>query len=223
MARSKKGNKVAEVVEDSEKIDVNSDTTNDDLCCDICLDGENFIGENGEPNDIVLCDNCNVAVHQGCYSVGKVPEGAWYCEPCEFIQVPNELKCQLCPLKGGAYWQLETHTQPTQPEQVPATPKWVHNFCATWVPEVYLVKAGADHKAQVEWLYTLGQVHKLRWNFRCNVCKLKGQENGACIQCGLKRCGKAFHPMCGLRAGLVGKSFTLLKIYLNNIFLKYLC
>jgi hypothetical protein len=37
------------------------------------LDGEVY-----EENDIIYCDNCDVAVHQLCYGVENVPEGSWY-------------------------------------------------------------------------------------------------------------------------------------------------
>ena len=40
--------------------------------CECCLDGEVF-----EDNEIIFCDTCNVAVHQLCYNVATVPDGAW--------------------------------------------------------------------------------------------------------------------------------------------------
>lgn len=40
--------------------------------CEICLSGNVYDG-----NEILFCDKCNVAVHQGCYGVGVIPEGQW--------------------------------------------------------------------------------------------------------------------------------------------------
>ena len=39
-----------------------------DAVCDICFDGEVT-----PENQIIFCDTCNVAVHQGCYGIEKVP------------------------------------------------------------------------------------------------------------------------------------------------------
>ena len=40
--------------------------------CEACLDGTVY-----DDNEILFCDNCNVAVHQSCYSISSIPEGAW--------------------------------------------------------------------------------------------------------------------------------------------------
>jgi NuA3 HAT complex component NTO1 len=45
--------------------------------CDVCL-GPGF--EDDEA--IILCDGCNVAVHQTCYGLDLekgIPKGDWYC------------------------------------------------------------------------------------------------------------------------------------------------
>ena len=49
-------------------------------CC-VCADDTGY-----DDNMLVYCDGdgCEVAVHQLCYGVGKVPDGDWYCRRCEF-------------------------------------------------------------------------------------------------------------------------------------------
>ncbi|KAH8804956.1 origin recognition complex subunit 4 C-terminus-domain-containing protein [Xylogone sp. PMI_703] len=49
----------------------------DDIACAICsgLDSE-------EPNEILLCDNCDFAAHQLCCDVPEIPEGDWLCANC---------------------------------------------------------------------------------------------------------------------------------------------
>ena len=49
------------------------DQSEDDVC-DVCQDGD-FTDD----NLILYCDKCDVAVHQGCYSVMNVPaeEETW--------------------------------------------------------------------------------------------------------------------------------------------------
>lgn len=49
--------------------------------CDVCLDDDD-----DDNNDIVICDLCQVAVHQTCYGgelLEGVPEGNWYCARCK--------------------------------------------------------------------------------------------------------------------------------------------
>lgn len=67
---------------------------------------EEYVG-----NQILVCDNCNAAVHQFCYGrgiakVGGIPEGDWFCERCKMLKNnpgdnPAEYCCDLCnDLKG---------------------------------------------------------------------------------------------------------------------------
>ncbi|OBT91221.1 hypothetical protein VE02_00298 [Pseudogymnoascus sp. 03VT05] len=49
----------------------------DDEVCALC---EN--GDSEPPNEIMLCDNCDLAVHQECYNITTIPEGEWLCDEC---------------------------------------------------------------------------------------------------------------------------------------------
>jgi hypothetical protein len=49
----------------------------DDITCVICGGGDSEA-----PNEILLCDNCDLAAHQVCYEVQIIPEGDWLCRDC---------------------------------------------------------------------------------------------------------------------------------------------
>jgi hypothetical protein len=50
----------------------------DDTRCAVC-----FIAEAETDNQIVICSGCELAVHQDCYAIHTIPEGDWYCTPCQ--------------------------------------------------------------------------------------------------------------------------------------------
>ena len=49
----------------------------EEALCAICGDGTSL-----DPNMIVFCERCDVAVHQRCYGVDTIPAGEWLCWPC---------------------------------------------------------------------------------------------------------------------------------------------
>ncbi|OAA60784.1 Zinc finger, FYVE/PHD-type [Cordyceps fumosorosea ARSEF 2679] len=49
----------------------------DDITCGICAKPHSK-----PPNEIILCDNCDFAVHQECYGIPEIPEGDWLCKSC---------------------------------------------------------------------------------------------------------------------------------------------
>lgn len=72
------------------------DIDNENTNCSICGDGTS-----DDTNQIVFCDGCDIAVHQGwetfffifhvanqknikeCYGIRCIPEGLWFCSRCE--------------------------------------------------------------------------------------------------------------------------------------------
>lgn len=53
-------------------------------------------------NEVVLCDGegCQVAVHQQCYGISKLPDSFWLCEGCAAGVSPASSACLLCPCRS---------------------------------------------------------------------------------------------------------------------------
>ncbi|KAL6513637.1 hypothetical protein OROGR_021123 [Orobanche gracilis] len=84
--------------------------------------------EDWDYNKIIICNRCQIAVHQECYGVRSSQDFAlWVCRACETPEIKKE--CCLCPVKGGAL----------KPTEIDAL--WVHVTCAWFQPEVAFLNA----------------------------------------------------------------------------------
>jgi origin recognition complex subunit 4 len=60
----------------------------DEIVCAMCLKPHSQA-----PNQIILCDMCDFAVHQECYGVPDIPEGDWLCKSCtqeDILKTPKK-------------------------------------------------------------------------------------------------------------------------------------
>lgn len=134
--------------------------------------------EDWDYNKIVLCNRCEIAVHQECYGVTSDQDfTSWVCRACETPDAERE--CCLCPIKGGAL-------KPTDVDTL-----WVHVTCAWFRPEV-----GFPNFEKMEPAVGLFRTPLDSFLKACVICK---QVHGSCTQC--CKCATYFHSMCALRAG----------------------
>lgn len=133
---------------------------------------------------LLQCRGCNARVHPSCYgeSSSAEDEQSWLCSPC--ARRSKSQQCVLCPVSGGAL-------KPTD------NGKWAHVGCAIWIPETYI----GDVRTMEPVSNLLG-IHPDRYRLGCKICKRKGKNSGAVIQCLGGRCAFSFHPMCGLLSGI---------------------
>ncbi|KAJ8751913.1 hypothetical protein K2173_000659 [Erythroxylum novogranatense] len=134
--------------------------------------------EDWDYNKIIICNRCQIAVHQECYGARNVRDfTSWVCKACERTDVKRE--CCLCPVKGGAL-------KPTDVETL-----WVHVTCAWFQPEVSFA---SDEKMEP----ALG-ILSIPSNSFVKICVICKQVHGSCTQC--CKCSTYFHAMCASRAG----------------------
>lgn len=74
---SNKENKPVEDPDDSETLE---DEEEEDVACVVCSKPESR-----PPNQILFCDGCDMAVHQKCYGVARIPKDDWLCNDCSQI------------------------------------------------------------------------------------------------------------------------------------------
>nr|XP_043624566.1 histone-lysine N-methyltransferase ATX3-like [Erigeron canadensis] len=141
--------------------------------CAICRWDEDY-----DINKIIICNRCQIAVHQECYGVRDIHDfTSWVCRACETPEV--ERQCCLCPVRGGAL-------KPTDINNL-----WIHVICAWFRPEVAFP---SDEK--MEPAIGILRIPPDSFVKECVICK---QVHGSCIQC--CKCATHFHAMCASRAG----------------------
>lgn len=134
--------------------------------------------EDWDYNKIIICNRCQIAVHQECYGARHVKDfTSWVCRACETPEIKRE--CCLCPVKGGAL-------KPTDVGSL-----WVHVTCAWFRPEVCFA---SDEKMEP----ALGILCIPSSSF-VKVCIVCNQIHGSCTQC--CKCSTYYHAMCASRAG----------------------
>ncbi|KAL1206657.1 Histone-lysine N-methyltransferase ATX5 [Cardamine amara subsp. amara] len=134
--------------------------------------------EDWDYNKIIICNRCQIAVHQECYGARNVRDfTSWVCKACETPEIKRE--CCLCPVKGGAL-------KPTDVETL-----WVHVTCAWFQPEVCF--ASEEKMEPALGILSIPSSHFVKI---CVICK---QIHGSCTQC--CKCSTYYHAMCASRAG----------------------
>lgn len=148
-------------------------TDDEELECAACM-----IGDSDDLNQILFCDRCNIAIHQTCYGVRLIPEGEWYCLPCERELNPKELKCILCGCSDG-------------PLKLTNEDTWVHSQCVLW-SNVYKFLEPDCYGRAVSVNGCLPSSHP------CSLCK---KSTGITIPCEKLNCTVYHHITCAQRMG----------------------
>lgn len=174
-----------------------SGTYPEEMPCEIC--GES---DTSNCNVIVLCDDCDLAVHQECYGVSHIPEGPWLCRVCSEKarwRMSVSPQCIMCPWPRGALRKTSDH-------------RWAHVLCAHFIPETGRTFSLSAPEAVIE---VIG-LDPARARLRCVLCRLDHTHGGGYpTQCSSKLCSVAFHPICARQAGWP-VSFAKREIFCNK-------
>ncbi|KAF8568500.1 hypothetical protein P879_02103 [Paragonimus westermani] len=156
--------------------------------CSVC--GGDF---QGSLNRILVCGNCSLIVHQGCYGVKTVTGVTnWFCRKCASQVRMSKIRCDLCPIKDGAFKRSSG-----------ARCGWAHIICAFYINEVYFKDPDTMD------LIILDNVPTDRPGRSCIFCERNQRSSlanyGFCIQCAWKSCRTYFHVTCAHLAGLLSE------------------
>ncbi|KAG3217264.1 hypothetical protein PC129_g11900 [Phytophthora cactorum] len=187
----------------------------DDGTCVVCFDGQS-----PETNPIIFCDRCELAVHQRCYGMAKVPSNEFICDRCratrEGLDPARDVFCQLCSLSDGAFKRT-------------VDGKWVHVVCALWCPKVWI--GNLFDLSEISLVGTSSQVRFLNSveEIKARIAQASSSQHltpksgdhlevpgielgslcvhcrvacGRTIQCCHPGCSTSFHPLCGWYDGL---------------------
>lgn len=160
-------------------------------CC-VCADDNGWTD-----NPLIYCDgeNCEVAVHQGCYGIQEVPDGEWFCAKCTnaTLMMPGSINeatycCQLCPFDYGALKKTDQKDG------------WAHVICALYIPEV---RFGNVHSMEPVILSDVPVDKFQKTCYICNEERPNDAKKGACMSCNKSTCKRSFHVTCAQRKGLL--------------------
>ena len=183
-----------------------------DAVCDICLDGDVTVD-----NQILFCESCNVAIHQACYGIPRVPAGDYFCKAClhfgrdkeakaqasrtavaataaHLRHTPLKICCELCPRRQGAFvratWDGEKESDN------PNKAKWVHVTCSKWLGLAY--RDEAKQEVIVDAIECRDMFRNHDEYYQCCLCE---SGRGAFNKCEEVDCNNWVHVQCARLSG----------------------
>lgn len=154
------------------------DTPNE---CNVC-------GESETQNEdfLVLCDRCNIAVHQSCYGVAYIPEGNWLCRTC-LLCPKDQPKCCLCLTPGGAL------------KRTSAGNKWAHLLCALITPGVTIGNTSLMEPIEIPQIQQRLSKKSIGFVGGSKPCCECSNSGGVLVKCSYRDCITIIHAGCAVR------------------------
>ena len=183
-------------------IRIDQNMHDDNIICDVCLDGDD-----GEGDELIVCELCLVAVHQTCYGGeirNKLPNSnePWHCDRCKVLTQNSNLRCtqircEFCPDLDGA---MKPVVLPGSKSRSGET-KWAHVICVNWIPTVW-------------WSDDINVAHltgKMPTELNSQACTRCKNQRGACIPCDWKKCFKRYHVRCAVKMDMIEELESMLE------------
>lgn len=185
---------------------------NDDdkqIRCDACLSKTA-----DDPLDkIVICETCNVGIHQSCYGrelLDGVPTGEWNCERCTNLLKYKDksvsiIKCKLCFDLTGIIVKVTRFDDAAMKKTV-ANNELYHITCVNHHLKISFNEPWSAQRKKhiIDTTRVVGSVNNFQFTLTCYICKKKGNGlESACLTCEGMGCKNYFHVRCGIKQGIV--------------------
>jgi hypothetical protein len=165
--------------------------------CEVCL----MICQNDD--DLVICEGCDIKVHQYCYMIPEIPANDWFCDACVANSPIHQRRCVLCPNTEDRVYKAVIGAIPPDNSQISKLKNgqhcgktaWIHVSCANWHNSINFINLATKSP-----ITGLEKICRGLFSLKCTYCKAKGA--GACLQCSYGRCMTAYHVACAFRAGV---------------------
>ncbi|KAK0735730.1 origin recognition complex subunit 4 C-terminus-domain-containing protein [Apiosordaria backusii] len=112
---------------EDEEEEGDSEEEEDDEVCTVCSKPDSKKG-----NQILFCDSCDMAVHQKCCGVARIPRGDWFCKDCTEKRMAGLLSVAETAKDRGASFQGKKATVVAQvAEELPDIPNFEQHLRMT--------------------------------------------------------------------------------------------
>jgi origin recognition complex subunit 4 len=179
-------------VEDAERAsdeESGGDEVDYDAVCAVCSKPDST-----PENDIVFCDNCDIAVHQECYGLAEIPEGDWLCRSCSQDDASSATL--------GAASRANASTVVAQENQRPNVPNFEQHLRAA--QRVLLDRCAGRRRIKLR-----GQDEAYEKAYRLVEQTVVAGEGNSMMVIGARGCGKT--------------TVSLFRICLENGYAKWVC
>ncbi|KAK4662780.1 origin recognition complex subunit 4 [Podospora pseudopauciseta] len=110
--------------DENEAEEEESEEEEDDEVCTVCSKPDSKRG-----NQILFCDSCDMAVHQKCYGVARIPKGDWFCKDCAEKKAAGMLSVDdTAKVRGASFQDMKAAMVAQVAEDLPYITNFEHHL-----------------------------------------------------------------------------------------------